>query len=71
MPAPTVIAKGAGLIGQRIRDSAGQYKIAMVEEPSLAQAVYRSVAINRPIPAEHYTAVAEVLTEVYQRDAGP
>ena len=42
-----------------------------VEKPSLARAVYRGVAVNRPIPAEHYTAVAEVLTEVYQRDAGP
>ena len=71
MPAPTVIAKGAGLIGQRIRDAAGQHHVATVEKPSLAQAVYRVVAVNRPIPAEHYTAVAEVLTVVYQRDAEP
>jgi flagellar biosynthetic protein FlhB len=58
-------------MGRRIRDAAGQHNIATVEKPSLAQAVYRVVAVNRPIPAEHYTAVAEVLTAAYQRDVRP
>ena len=45
-PAPTVIAKDAGLMGRRIRDAAGQHHVATVEKPSLAQAVYRGVAVR-------------------------
>jgi flagellar biosynthetic protein FlhB len=68
MSAPTVLAKGSGVLGKQIRDSADRRHVAVVENAMLAQALYRQVAVNRPILAEHYTAVAKVLTEVYQCD---
>jgi flagellar biosynthetic protein FlhB len=69
MPAPTVLAKGTGVAAGRIRESAEQRRIAAIENPALTQSLYRSAAVNRPIPPEYYTAVAEVLAEVYSEES--
>ena len=66
MAAPIVVAKGAGLIAQRIRRLALEHGIPIVEKKPLAQALYREVQINQPVPHERYAAVAEVLAYVYQ-----
>jgi flagellar biosynthetic protein FlhB len=66
MIAPVVVAKGAGLLAERIRNRARQHGIPIVERKELAQALYREVEINRPIPRDKYAAVAEVLAYVYQ-----
>ncbi len=66
MIAPVVVAKGAGLLAQRIRFLAQKHGIPIVERRELAQALHREVDINRPIPKDKYAAVAEVLAYVYQ-----
>jgi flagellar biosynthetic protein FlhB len=66
MPAPIVVAKGAGLMAQRIRRLALERGIPIIEKKPLAQALYREVDVNRPIPQDKYAAVAEVLAYVYQ-----
>jgi flagellar biosynthetic protein FlhB len=66
MAAPVVVAKGAGLMAQRIRKIALENGIPVVERKPLAQALYRDVEINQPVPQERYAAVAEVLAYVYQ-----
>jgi flagellar biosynthetic protein FlhB len=66
MAAPVVVAKGAGVLAQRIRKLALEHNIPIVERKPLAQLLYREVNIGRPIPSESYAAVAEVLAYVYQ-----
>jgi flagellar biosynthetic protein FlhB len=66
MAAPVVVAKGAGPIAQRIRRLALEHSIPVVEKKPLAQALYRDVDVNQPIPHKSYAAVAEVLAYVYQ-----
>ncbi len=66
MAAPIVVAKGAGVMAQRIRRLALEHGIPIVEKKPLAQALYREVEIDHPIPADKYAAVAEVLAYVYQ-----
>ena len=66
MPAPIVLAKGAGLVAQRIRRLALEHGIPVVERKPLAQALYKTVDVGEVIPAEQYQAVAEVLRYVYQ-----
>ena len=66
MPAPVVVAKGAGVIAKRIRQLALEHGIPIVERKPLAQALFRHVEINQQIPAEHFSAVAEILAYVYQ-----
>ncbi|MEX0614225.1 MAG: EscU/YscU/HrcU family type III secretion system export apparatus switch protein [Pirellulales bacterium] len=66
MAAPVVVAKGAGVLAQRIRRLALEHNIPVVERKPLAQLLYKEVDIGRPIPTESYAAVAEVLAYVYQ-----
>lgn len=66
MDAPIVVAKGAGLLAQRIRRLALQHDIPVVERKPVAQALYKYVDLNKPIPTDQYAAVAEILRYVYQ-----
>jgi flagellar biosynthetic protein FlhB len=66
MAAPVVVAKGAGVLAQRIRRLALENNIPIVERKPLAQLLYKEVDIGKPIPTDSYAAVAEVLAYVYQ-----
>lgn len=66
MPAPVVVAKGAGPLAQKIRRVALSNGIPVVERKPLAQALYKTVEVGGEIPADQYQAVAEVLRYVYQ-----
>ena len=66
MEAPIVVAKGAGVLAQQIRRLALEHNIPVLERKPLAQALYKNVDINKPIPADQYAAVAEILRYVYQ-----
>ena len=63
--APQVVAKGARLLAQRIRDKATEHSIPIVENPPIARALYRQVEIGAVIPKDLFQAVAEILAFVY------
>jgi len=65
MAAPTVLAKGAGVIAQRIREIAQEHSIPLVEDKPLAQALYKNVGLGETIPENLFQTVAEVLAYVY------
>lgn len=65
MGAPMVVASGSGLIALRIRELAEENRVPMLEAPPLARALYRHCDPGSPVPAELYSAVAEVLAWVY------
>jgi len=69
MDAPVVVAKGRDLIAQQIKEVARWHGIAIMENPPLAQALYRTVELGQPIPAKLYTAVAEILAFVFRAQA--
>ena len=69
MGAPRVLAKGAALVAMRIKDIARQHNVPVLENPPVAQALYRAVEIDGEIPPELYLAVAEVLAFVYNLKA--
>jgi flagellar biosynthetic protein FlhB len=64
--APRVVAKGTDEIAARIREIAKENKVAMLEAPALARALYKHTDIDDEIPEALYSAVAEVLAYVYQ-----
>ena len=66
MPAPIVLAKGAGVLAQKIRRIALENEIPVVERKPLAQILYKTVDVGDVIPPDQYQAVAEVLRYVYQ-----
>ena len=61
MPAPLCVAKGVDSVALRIREVAEEHDVPVVENPPLARALYGSVELDEPIPAEHYKAVASVI----------
>lgn len=64
--APVVVAKGAGFVARRIVEIARASKVPVVENPPVAQALYKSVMVGQEIPVELYKAVAEILALVYR-----
>ncbi len=65
MSAPRVVAKGADLVAQRIKQIAAEHGVPMVENKPLAQALYRSVELDQEIPTDLFHAVAEVLAYIF------
>ncbi|MBI2432818.1 MAG: flagellar biosynthesis protein FlhB [Candidatus Hydrogenedentes bacterium] len=68
MAAPVVVAKGARLQAERIRQIALEHNVPIVQRPELARLLYRTVEINQSIPESVFRTVAEVLSFVYQID---
>lgn len=65
--APRVIAKGSGLMAQRILDLAQQSGVPLHQDADLAS-LLKNVELNQSIPPELYDAVARVLSFVYSAD---
>ncbi len=63
--APVVIAKGADLLAQRIKEIAKENNIYIYEDKPLARLLYRSCEIGQEIPEALFEAVAKVLAFVY------
>jgi len=66
MGAPKVVAKGKNYLALRIRQKAIEAQVPLIENPPLAQALYKSVDVGQEIPAQFYRAVAEILAYVYR-----
>ena len=71
MPAPIVVAKGAGIVAQTIRRIALEAGVPVVERKPLAQVLYKAVDVGQMIPLDQFNAVAEVLRYVYQLQGRP
>lgn len=64
--APIVVAKGARLIAQRIKEIAREHHVPVIENKPLARGLFAAVEVGAAIPYEMYKAVAEVLAYVYR-----
>ena len=64
--APRVVAKGKNYLALRIRQKAVENQIPLIENPPLAQALYKSVDVGQEIPTQFYRAVAEVLAYIFR-----
>lgn len=64
--APIVLAKGEDYLAMKIKETARENNIEIVENKPLARMLYANVDIGQQVPPELYQAVAEVLAMVYQ-----
>ena len=69
MNAPQVISKGTDLVAFKIRELAQAHQVPVLQSPMLARALYAHAELDQPIPAQLYTAVAQVLAYVYRLKA--
>lgn len=65
--APRVVAKGAGLLADRILEVAREHGVHVHEDSGMVEVLAR-VQVESPVPEELYRAVAEVLAFVYRLD---
>ena len=65
--APKVVAKGKGHVAENILNAARESKIPVYQNKSLVN-MLMALELDREIPAELYTTVAEVLAYVYRVD---
>lgn len=67
--APTVVAKGRGLLAEAIIEKARENGVYVHESPELV-AMLMQVDLDAQIPQELYTAVAELLAWLYRLEHG-
>jgi len=67
MPAPRIVAKGAGFIAERIKETARSHGVTIVEDKPLARALFQAVKVGDYIPETFYLIVAELLARVYRK----
>jgi flagellar biosynthetic protein FlhB len=66
MAAPMVVAKGKNFLALRIRQKAIEHQVPIIENPPLAQSLYKSVEVGQEIPPHLYRAVAEILAYIFK-----
>ncbi|HXT12511.1 MAG TPA: EscU/YscU/HrcU family type III secretion system export apparatus switch protein [Candidatus Angelobacter sp.] len=66
MRAPKIVAKGIRLNAQKIREIAEQHQVPILQNVPLARSLFKHGRIGGEVPAQFYTAVAEVLAWVYR-----
>ncbi|HEM55167.1 MAG TPA: flagellar biosynthesis protein FlhB [Thermodesulfobium narugense] len=65
--APKVVAKGMGIIAERIIQIAKENNVPLARNETLARALFKEVEINFEIPEKFYKAVAGILATVYKK----
>ncbi|MBP1711816.1 MAG: Flagellar biosynthetic protein FlhB [Deltaproteobacteria bacterium] len=66
MNAPKVVAKGAELVAEKIKEIAKAHGVPLVENKPLAQTLYKTVEVGQAIPSSLYQLVADILAYVYR-----
>ncbi|WP_447045194.1 flagellar biosynthesis protein FlhB [Vreelandella sp. H-I2] len=66
MGAPRLVAKGADAVAARIREIGEEAGVPRLQAAPLARALYYHVDLEAEVPAELYTAVAEVMAWAYR-----
>lgn len=65
-PAPICVAKGVDELALRIRETAQEHGVEVVENKPLARALYDVIEVDQMIPTEHFQAVAEIISYVFK-----
>lgn len=66
MPAPIVVAKGVDFLALKMRETAKELDIPIVENKMLARALFAAVKEGDEIPSDMYKAVSEIIRFVFR-----
>ncbi|MFA6448756.1 MAG: flagellar biosynthesis protein FlhB [bacterium] len=66
MHAPKVVAKGGGVVAEKIKQIAKDNNVPIVEDRALAQSLFRLADVDDYVPPQLFKAVAEILAYVYR-----
>lgn len=65
---PIVVAKGADLMAQRVKERAKENDVPVFENKPVARALYKDAEVGDPIPNDLYQAIAEMIALVFQME---
>ncbi|MFT5431859.1 MAG: flagellar biosynthetic protein FlhB [Myxococcota bacterium] len=66
--APRVVAKGVDAMALTIRKIARKHGVPIIENRPLARGLHAKVKAGHPIPADYFSAVAQVLGQVFRKN---
>lgn len=66
MAAPIIVAKGVDFLALKMRETAKELDIPIVENKALARAIYAAVKEGEEIPVSMYQAVSEIIKFVFK-----
>jgi flagellar biosynthesis protein FlhB len=67
MHAPKIVAKGAGFVADKIKQTARAHNIMIIENKPVARGLFYAVKVGDYIPETFYLIVAELLAQVYRK----
>ncbi len=67
---PRVVASGQGGVAEQILQLAWEHNIKVREDADLTE-ILSAIDVESEIPIEAFAAVAEILSYIYQANAGP
>jgi len=67
MPAPQIVAKGKGVVAEKLIAMAKENGIPIIENKLLVETLDK-LNLNQQIPGELYQVVAEILVAVYKAE---
>jgi flagellar biosynthetic protein FlhB len=67
MQAPKIVAKGAGFMADKIKQTARAHNIMIIENKPVARGLFYAVKVGDYIPEKFYVIVAELLAQVYRK----
>ncbi len=65
MPAPRIVAKGAGIVAEKIKEIAKKHAVPVIEDKPIARALFK-LELNAFVPEGLYVAVARILAYIYK-----
>ena len=65
MPAPQLVAKGAGQLAAAMRQIAARHRIVVVQNPPLARRLFREADIDAYLPPSFHAEVARIVVWVF------
>ena len=69
MGAPQIVAKGRGIVAEKLIALARESGVPIVENKLLVE-MLEGLNLNQEIPGELYQVVAEILVTIYKAEAG-
>jgi len=69
MPAPLVVAKGRGVVAEKLIELARKNGVPILEDRLLVETLDQ-LNVNQEIPPELYQVVAEILVTLYKAETG-
>jgi flagellar biosynthesis protein FlhB len=68
-PVPRVLVRAADDLAMRVREIAIEHGVPLIENVTLARALFADAVVGAPIPHDHYVAVASIVVELARAEA--